>query len=77
MKKNKSKIKYYQDADILTVEMPRRGAKIDYASEIGDFIVHFSTANQPILVEVLNASKFLQKGNQAVFGSRGVATMVA
>ncbi len=77
IKKNKSKIKYYPDADVLTVEMPHRGARISYASEVGDFIVHFSSVNQPILVEVLNASKFLKKGNQAVFGSHGMVATTA
>lgn len=63
-------MKYDSDADVLTLEADR-GAKIDYAKELGDVIVHFTKDNLPVLVEILNASHLLkQKG---LFGKARIA----
>jgi uncharacterized protein YuzE len=51
------KIRYDRDDDILMVEMGK--GKIDFAKESGPLIVHFTKQRQPILLEILNASKFL------------------
>ena len=59
MVKNKPKTKYDPDADVLSIEVSGQ-QKIDYATEVGDLVVHFSKSNRPILVEVLNASRFLK-----------------
>lgn len=59
MKKN-IKITYDPEADILSLES-REPAEIDYATEMGNIIVHFSKKNKPILIEVLEASKVMQK----------------
>ncbi|MEK7170509.1 MAG: DUF2283 domain-containing protein [Patescibacteria group bacterium] len=58
-----AKIKYDREADILMLEADK-SAKIDYARELGDVIVHFTKDNLPVLVEILNASRTLsgQKG---------------
>ena len=58
-----AKIKYDREADILMLEADK-SAKIDYARELGDVIVHFTKDNLPVLVEILNASRSLsgQKG---------------
>lgn len=69
MKKKEPKIKYDAEADILSLEMPGL-AKIGYASEVGDFIVHFSRTNTPVLIEVLNASKFLKKSERKIVEAR-------
>lgn len=31
---------------------------IDHAIELGNFIIHLSKAKKPVLIEILNASKF-------------------
>ena len=50
------------EADVLTPEADRK-AKIDYAKELGDVVVHFTKDTLPVLVEILNASRVLkQKG---------------
>ena len=56
-------MKYDREADILMLEADK-SAKIDYARELGDVIVHFTKDNLPVLVEILNASRTLsgQKG---------------
>ena len=43
--------------------------KIDYATEAGNFVIHFSKKNVPILVEVLEASNFIKRSNKEVFHS--------
>lgn len=59
MKTNKTaKMKYDRDADVLMFETDK-SAKIDYARELGDVIVHFTKDNLPVLVEILNASHML------------------
>lgn len=62
MRKSTSRTSYDRKADMLTFES-NRNAKIDYAKELGDVIVHFTKDNLPVLVEILNASRVLkQKG---------------
>jgi uncharacterized protein YuzE len=61
MKKNnfKNKISYEPEADVLTVEASRK--PIDYAREVGNVIVHFSKKGEPVLFEILDASRFFMK----------------
>ncbi len=42
------------------------GAPIDYATEVGNMIVHFTKDNTPVLIEVLNAKNFMQRAKDAV-----------
>jgi len=56
MKKTNPTISYDSDADVLAL----RGAskiRIDHAQELGNFVVHFTKDNKPVLIEVLEASK--------------------
>ena len=50
------KIKYDPDADVLSAS---RGEikDIDHAEEMGDVILHVNRKDEPVLIEVLNASK--------------------
>ena len=57
--KDKAKISYEPEADVLTWEITDK--PIDYAKEIGDVVVHFTKNNMPVLIEILEASKFLAK----------------
>ena len=57
--KNKVKISYEPEADVLTWEIADK--PIDFAKEIGDVVVHFTKNNIPVLIEILEASKFLAK----------------
>lgn len=69
MKKNDIKISYDPDVDVMSWEVAQKG-KIDYATEIGNFIVHFSKDNKPLLIEVLEASKILKKSEQKIEKAR-------
>ena len=65
MKNNsKTKISYEKEADVLTWELTDK--PIDYAKEIGNIVVHFTKDNNLVLVEFLDASKFLVKAENLV-----------
>jgi len=52
------KIKYDDEADILTVVVAEKG-KLSYAEEVGDIIVHFDEKGKPLFMEILKASKIV------------------
>ncbi len=57
--KNRAKISYETEADVLMWEITDES--IDFAKEIGNVVVHFTKNNTPVLIEILEASKFLTK----------------
>ena len=57
--KNKEKISYEPEADILMWEIAHQ--PIDSAREIGNVVIHFTKNNIPVLIEILEASKFLAR----------------
>ncbi len=60
----KPKISYEPEADVLTWELSDKN--IYSAKELGNVVVHFSRTNVPVLIEFLEASKFLTKANKIV-----------
>ncbi len=50
------KMKYNKDEDIMLIEVSSE--PIDFAEEMGAFIVHFTVDNKPVLLEILEASDF-------------------
>ena len=52
------KIKYDEDADVLTVMLREKG-KLSHAAEVGDIIVHFDEDGKPLFMEILKASKII------------------
>ena len=67
MKNKKVKISYEPEADVLRIEASKK--PIEYATEIGDVVVHFSLDDLPVYFEILNASIFLKKA-QSIVGLR-------
>lgn len=53
------KFKYNKEDDVLLIELNDK--KIDYAEQSGDLIVHFSPQREAVLLEILDASKFLKQ----------------
>lgn len=51
------KVKYYTEDDTLMYEVSED--PIDYAEEMDSVIVHFTKGCKPVLLEILDASKFL------------------
>ncbi len=52
------KVKYDEEADVLTVVVAEKG-KLSYAEEVGDIIVHFDENGKPLFMEILKASKII------------------
>lgn len=52
------KAKYYEDADLLSLRISNTPYK--YARQDGDVIVHYSDNKEPVLIEIVNAAKFLK-----------------
>lgn len=61
---NRAKISYEPKADVLMWEITDK--PIDFAKEIGNVVVHFTKSNIPVLIEILEASKFLAKAKTLV-----------
>lgn len=56
------KAKYYKDADLLSLRISNIPYK--YARQDGDVIVHYSDNKEPVLIEIVNAAKFLKNTTQ-------------
>lgn len=54
------KIAYSPDADILTIQL-REGKPTDSRDIAEGIIIHLSTKGQPLEIEILDASKVVQK----------------
>ena len=55
---------YEPEADVLAWEIT--GQPVDYAEEVGNVVIHFSKKNRPVLMEILEASKFLSTAKKLV-----------
>ena len=64
MKTIKVKISYEPEADVLMWETGKQ--PIEYAQEMGNMVVHFDKKNNPVLTELLQASKFLHQAKKLV-----------
>ncbi len=53
---------YDPEANIILWELAK--APISHTREFGNFIIHLSSANKPILIEILDASKFVGQFNK-------------
>jgi hypothetical protein len=49
----------YYDAESNLISWEIAKGEISRAREFGNFIIHLSPAGKPILIEILNASKFV------------------
>ena len=57
------KVEYSGKEDILMYEVSDE--PIDYAEEMDSVIVHFTKSGKPVLLEILDASKFLAQTMKA------------
>ena len=53
------KVKYYRKDDLLVVNLADRPFKA--AEKVGSFIIHYDVDRKPVLLEILNASRFLSQ----------------
>jgi len=63
---------YEPDADVFRVELHH--GVIDYAQEMGPFVVHYSGNNTPLYIEILDAHNFFSKSEKMVSKARVVQT---
>jgi uncharacterized protein YuzE len=64
------RVKYSKDVDALLIELSDK--KIDYAEEKGQFIIHFSSGGEPVLLEILGAKDFLLSSLSSVVKEKDV-----
>ena len=67
------KIKYDDEADVLTVVVAEKG-KLSHAEEVGDIIVHFDENGKPLFMEILKASKIVPLMVQGLAKKEVIAT---
>jgi hypothetical protein len=48
---------YDPESNLISIEVAK--GRIDHAREFGNFIIHMSKAGKPLLIEILDASKFV------------------
>ena len=65
----KYKINYESEADVISWEVSAR--PIDYAEEAGNFVVHYSKEHTPVLIEILEASRFLNQSMKIISSKFG------
>ncbi|MDP2709340.1 MAG: DUF2283 domain-containing protein [bacterium] len=52
-------MRYDLEANIISCELAKD--PIDHVIELGNFIIHLSKVKKPVLIEIMNASKFIGK----------------
>jgi hypothetical protein len=62
------KVQYSSDEDILMYEVGDE--PIDYGVEMDSVIVHFTKEGKPVLLEILDESKFLAQATNAIKTTR-------
>lgn len=58
------KVRYYEDADLLSLRVSNK--PYYDATRSGDLVVHYTKDGKPVLVERLNASKFLKEADKTL-----------
>lgn len=53
------KMRYDKEDDVMMIWFSKE--PVDYAEQNKDLIVHFSKKNKPVLIEILDATNFLQE----------------
>lgn len=55
------KMRYDKEDDVMMIWLSK--AKVDYAEQSKNVIMHFSKDNKPVLMEVLSATEFYRKSS--------------
>lgn len=70
------KVRYNREEDVLLIEtIP--GAKIDYADQSDSLITHFTADGAVVLLEILDASRFLASALRAALRGTEEPVMAA
>lgn len=64
----KQKVYYEFEDDVLNIWLPRKsGQRIDYAEDEDGVIIHYTKNREPVYIEILDASRFLGKGDKSFY----------
>ncbi len=63
-----TKIKYSKDVDALLIELSDK--KIDYAEDKGNIIIHYTSENEPVLLEIYDAKEFIQNSLASILNEK-------
>lgn len=58
------KAKYYPDDDLLVLRMSEQ--PYQHAEKIGPFVIHYTNAGEPVMLEILQAARFLKETTEAL-----------
>lgn len=56
--------KYYKEDDLLAIRLSRKPFTV--AEKVGQFIIHYDKNRNPVLLEILNASKLLRQTSRVL-----------
>jgi len=62
------KASYDRSADTLLIHVGRD--KVDYAEEMGPFVIHFTKRGKPLFIEILDASEVLSNLTKVTMRSK-------
>lgn len=62
------KASYDRNADALLIHVGK--GKVDYAEEMGPFVIHFTKRGKPLLIEILDASEILSSLTRVTMRSK-------
>jgi uncharacterized protein YuzE len=65
-----SKVKYSRDADALLIELSDK--KIDYAEDQGNIIIHYTSEDEPVLLEIFDAKEFILNSLSSILKEKDV-----
>lgn len=74
----KKRTVYYEpEDDVLNIWLPRESSqKIDYAEDDNGVIIHYTKERDPVYIEILDASRFLQKSTRPIIKSENVSIAI-
>jgi len=64
------KLRYSKDVNVLVIELSQK--PIAYAEECGQFILHFSSEGEPVLVEIQDGKDFVLESLSTVLQDQDV-----
>lgn len=67
-------IKYSKDIDALLIEFSDK--PITHAEDEGQIIIHFSKGNEPVLLEIFDASKFISQVYDFMINKQEIPTLI-
>ena len=65
-----TKVRYSKDTDALLIELSDK--KIDHAEDKGSIIIHYTSEDEPVLLEMFDAKEFLLNSLSSIIRDKEV-----